>query len=317
MDKNGIGFVPALKDGIVVATNKWDGQSPYGANVVVQTSDGTLWEYNHFGDKNSWQTENPFTVNVGDKISAGQTLGMQGNTGRIHSKKPVDDPTWGKHVDIRIVGKMNTQLMSKPVSDMTMPIGQRGVVPKQKEMEVKLSDITAFRKEFTGLPIVEKYTALQSSYSQMNRAFEFSKTHPDSLGISDEAIRVLWEKILDPTSVVKEGEYARSEEGQNLLARGQAQFTAWTSGGTRITDSMRTDLVQAARHLYSEASVGYYKQVQDYSDLSKRHKIEPRDIVPSVDRQVTVQNPKTGQLYEFDQSDSNLVKALDNGYLIY
>lgn len=62
-----------------------------------------------------------------------------------------------------------------------------------------------------------------------------------------QAVLVTFQKILDPTSVVRESEYARTTEGQSLLNRIEGTVTRWAAGGTTLTESEMAALVDTAR----------------------------------------------------------------------
>jgi len=69
---------------------------------------------------------------------------------------------------------------------------------------------------------------------------------PDRVGGS-EAVRVTFEKILDPTSVVREGEYARQGTGLSLLQRMEAFYQKYGTGGGEIPAPVLASMVETAR----------------------------------------------------------------------
>lgn len=69
---------------------------------------------------------------------------------------------------------------------------------------------------------------------------------PDRVGGS-EAVRVTYEKILDPTSVVREGEYARQGTGLSLLQRMEAFYQRYGTGGGEIPPAVLKGMVETAR----------------------------------------------------------------------
>lgn len=73
----------------------------------------------------------------------------------------------------------------------------------------------------------------------------------DTLNAPAQGILVTFQKILDPTSVVRESEYARSGAGQSLLdsLRGKAQALA--QGGAGVTVENLEDFVDTAERFMS------------------------------------------------------------------
>lgn len=60
-------------------------------------------------------------------------------------------------------------------------------------------------------------------------------------GPADEALGMVWQKGLDPISVVRESEFARTAEGQSLLGRAEAIWGKATNG-TRFTPELRQEM---------------------------------------------------------------------------
>jgi hypothetical protein len=65
-----------------------------------------------------------------------------------------------------------------------------------------------------------------------------------------QAVLVTFQKILDPTSVVRESEYARTTEGQAFMDRIEGYATRLAQGGTTLTDRELAEMVQTARDIF-------------------------------------------------------------------
>lgn len=88
---------------------------------------------------------------------------------------------------------------------------------------------------------------------EMERQFKLMQTglarfDADPVGGS-EAIRVTFEKMLDPTSVVRESEYARQGEGLSLLQRLEGYKQKLISGGGNIPKAELAAMVDTAQQL--------------------------------------------------------------------
>lgn len=62
-----------------------------------------------------------------------------------------------------------------------------------------------------------------------------------------QAVLVTFQKILDPTSVVRESEYARTADGQSLINRLQGRVDRAIRGGVTLSDAELQELVTTAR----------------------------------------------------------------------
>jgi len=98
------------------------------------------------------------------------------------------------------------------------------------------------------------------------------------MAAGSQAVLVTFQKILDPTSVVRESEYARSAEGQSLLNRMQGAYQRMVSGGAGVP----LDELEAYSKLAKEmtaASTGHLKVLKErLGKTADRYRI-PRDLV--------------------------------------
>jgi len=91
----------------------------------------------------------------------------------------------------------------------------------------------------------------EAPFREMERAYQIMRTGLDRFGAdpvgSSEAIRVTFEKILDPDSVVREGEYARQGQGLSLLDRLDGMWQRYATGGGEIPEPILREMVETAR----------------------------------------------------------------------
>lgn len=74
------------------------------------------------------------------------------------------------------------------------------------------------------------------------------------LAAGAQAVLVTFQKILDPTSVVRESEYARSAAGQSAISRIQGAYEQLASGGAGVPVSQLEKFAQLARDFVKTAS---------------------------------------------------------------
>jgi hypothetical protein len=79
----------------------------------------------------------------------------------------------------------------------------------------------------------------------------------------------LYNKILDSGSVVRESEYARTEEGQALIERMKGVIPKIKQGGTGLTIKELGEVMDAAKVLRDAAEDGFNVVVGKYGDSIK------------------------------------------------
>lgn len=80
-----------------------------------------------------------------------------------------------------------------------------------------------------------------------------------SIGAQSQAIVTAFNKILDPASVVRESEYARTPEGQSLINRMEGYATKLAQGGAGLSASELANIRDTANALSS----GYQKYIEN------------------------------------------------------
>jgi hypothetical protein len=141
---------------------------------------------------------------------------------------------------------------------------------------------TDLRKEFNNLDAVKQYQELSRAYSGMQQALASSRTAGASKAPADQALITLYNKMLDPGSVVREGEYARSTEGQSAINRVTGYYERLKQGGSGITDMERQDMVNVAQSLFSDGQRAYDQSVNFYTGIAKDYNLDPDRIVKPV-----------------------------------
>ncbi len=120
------------------------------------------------------------------------------------------------------------------------------------------------RKELSNNPSFKNARETDGRLSQVDELMK----NPG--GVSDEAILVMYQKALDPGSVVREGEFARTAEGQALLSRVDTIMQSYMKGN-RMTPELRNQVVGTMRALrdgnrvqLQKILVPYEREIRDY-----------------------------------------------------
>lgn len=131
--------------------------------------------------------------------------------------------------------------------------------------------VQPLRKEFRSLPSVKDYeTALPLLVSARNA--------PDN-GYGDLQLIYTAGKVLDPGSVVREGELALTVAAGSPLQRiiGQTRFSVEKGG--RLTPQTRKQLLEMLNERVLAYRQGYDRDYQQYADYARESSIDPAQIV--------------------------------------
>lgn len=129
------------------------------------------------------------------------------------------------------------------------------------------------RKEFVGLEPVKDFSNVSFAYSRVIR----SADNPSPAG--DLALIFNFMKVLDPGSVVREGEFATAQNAGGIDERLRSLYNQVVEG-TRLTEAQRADFVDRATKLYSGAQEQYKSISDQYTDFAKRAGLDPSLVIP-------------------------------------
>lgn len=144
----------------------------------------------------------------------------------------------------------NVKIISQP--------GGEGLTGKDR-ISIAVSESKAFRTDerVANLNIIER------SERGMQAALRQSKTAKSRIA-SDQALGVLFQKMLDPTSVVRESEFARTPQGAALINRVIGGAEQIIKGGLKMTNEDRDALVTMAQKLLDEAKLTANKAFSEF-----------------------------------------------------
>lgn len=94
----------------------------------------------------------------------------------------------------------------------------------------------------------------------------------------DIALIFNYMKMLDPSSVVREGEFATAQNSGSVPTRIQASYNKLLKG-ERLTPEQRNDFLTQAYNLYQAQEQDYNKIVEQYTGIANRNKLNPSDVV--------------------------------------
>jgi len=151
----------------------------------------------------------------------------------------------------------------------------------------------------------------------------------DSINAVSQGVLVSFQKMLDPTSVVRESEYARSGDGQSLFQRIEGTYLKLKQGGAGVTLAGLKEFVKTANIFldnYKQSQLNFAKRVEIQADnygLNLENILTP-DVIAILgesggndSNSVSLKDPKTGEIRVFTGlSEAEIKEATNNGYIL-
>lgn len=180
---------------------------------------------------------------------------------------------------------------------------------------------TDLRKEFNALPQVKDYNNVKQSVQSVKSGYDQAKSaggDQRSKAAADQILVVGFNKLIDPGSVVREGEFARSTEGQSLINRLKGKADAAISGGVGLTDQDRESIKDAVDRLYTDYLKSYATTAQQYRGYASELQADPDKIVKIGNEEAQLlldsyvkDNPSKLQAIEQIEKDNPNISDLD------
>lgn len=157
-----------------------------------------------------------------------------------------------------------------------------GAKPKtafEPDSPAGLNVATTLRKEFND--IVKDFRTVSQQYKNIKSAYDraVAAGNTKTKAASDQALVVSFNKLIDPTSVVRESEYARTGEGQAAIAAIEGYIQKVRQGGSGLTDENRRDVVAMAHELVKSSQEFYKTQRQNYSGIARDYGVPENRII--------------------------------------
>lgn len=141
---------------------------------------------------------------------------------------------------------------------------------------------TGLRKEFNALQEVKNYKTFSGQYATMAATMGKLKDFK-SLNPADQVLIMDFNKALDPSSVVRESEYARTPENMSILNRASAATSRLMQGGV-LNQTERQALMQAAKVMKQSYKSQYDAARAQYQRIAEENGYSPRNVVPTLEQ---------------------------------
>jgi hypothetical protein len=138
----------------------------------------------------------------------------------------------------------------------------------------------------------DEVNKLSTPFQQVNDSYgriQTAAAHPSAAG--DIALIFNYMKMLDPGSVVREGEFATAQNAAGIPDRIRNMYNK-AQNGERLNDEQRNDFVGQAQNLYKSQEQSYQQVIDDYTSKAERAGIDPKDVI--VDLRVKGRDTSSG-----------------------
>jgi hypothetical protein len=185
--------------------------------------------------------------------------------------------------------------------------------PKEAKAESdkpRFGEVSSLRKEFN---------TESRPYKTINDALkniEALGTKPNPTPQDLQALVYQFVKVQDPTSVVRESEYANAANAAALTDK-IGNYAKRVLEGQTLTAKQRADMVQTARALRVEAMNQYGQLANSYEELAGSFGMDPKTIVPNrLDRGAQAQQKPSVQTLEqeFPGQEAKIKEARSLGH---
>lgn len=132
------------------------------------------------------------------------------------------------------------------------------------------------RGELSQQPTVKNFSEVKSGYQRMTEGREINDNKGSGAG--DLAIVYGYMKMLDPTSVVREGEFATAEKTAGIPQQVVGLYNKVISG-ERLPPAVREEFMKMAGGLYQRNLADVTKIQDQYRQLAIRNKLNPNNVI--------------------------------------
>lgn len=224
-------------------------------------------------DTNSGQ---PFTSEVDFLQKTGMDVGQAEARGMIQRDIQTPDQRarafqqeqfeWNKYMDIQ-----NLDLAMYKATNSTT-----GVLTPEDKMKFErtlANDFEKYAKESN--QAITSLNLIETSYQEAVKAGH----NGESLNAASQGVLVKFQKMLDPTSVVRESEYARSGAGQSLWQRIEGTYQKLQQGGAGVTMKELESFYQLSQQLMKDYQASNLDYAQRSAYVANKYELDLNAIL--------------------------------------
>ena len=133
---------------------------------------------------------------------------------------------------------------------------------------------TDLMKMYKTEPDVVAFEGVRNAYGRMRGAYTTILAHPEAAGAGDLAIIFSYMKMLDPNSVVREGEQAQASQTSGVPDQIRNLYNAVASG-SKLTDGQRLSFLTQGESMFQSTAQNLGAVNEKYGSTAKRYQVDP------------------------------------------
>ena len=219
----------------------------------------TTPQYRDLAMKNLQKMPEQFDPNfINSTLAAGQAA-PAGHTRQAGGGLSLVDPNYQQ-------GQIDRALASRPQVTTNTTI-----LPPQKTFENE----DKLRADYTANPLVKSAAEMSTAFNMIDSAYK----RPSAA--NDLAMATKYMKILDPTSVVRESEFALAVNATGLLDK-TMNYAAAVLEGKKLNPTQRKDFYDSAKAINDAFQAERQKVDDQYSEMATGYGLNPKNVIPSL-----------------------------------
>jgi hypothetical protein len=156
--------------------------------------------------------------------------------------------------------------------------------PKSRDPDVVFRQEQALRGQFGGLPAVKDLAQVRAHIGTIGAIAKKAANNPGTVTAQDDiALIFAYMKMLDPGSVVREGEFANAQNTAGIPERVVNAYNRALKG-TRLSDRQRAEFFNTATLVMESYSTQYANESDRYRALTKSYDLNPDRVAPKANR---------------------------------
>jgi hypothetical protein len=212
---------------------------------------------------------------AGDKATADALRNQATNLKPLSAKDAMAQYSGIKDLDYKTV--LDSIAMEKKLGADSalkqMELQNQAKEESKKDLQYKTGLEEGLRKEISGDKIAQAANELNRQMAGVKRFAE----EPNPTPQTDQALITLFNKFLDPGSVVKESEFALTSAGTSAIGRVENLIAQYKTG-QRLTPQMRRDLVSAMKTVQEGTNFYLQQHLQKYKNAAENRGLNPANI---------------------------------------
>lgn len=145
------------------------------------------------------------------------------------------------------------------------------ILPPQKTFDNE----DKLRNDYTSNPKVKASAEMDSAFRMIEAAYK------NPTAANDLAMATKYMKILDPTSVVRESEFALAVNATGLLDKVQ-NYAASVIEGKKLNPAQRKDFYESAKAINDSFQAGRAEVDNEYAEMATGYGLNPKNVIPSL-----------------------------------